>query len=295
MCQTMERACNAKDQQLRNLADHLHSAAAAHAHDAIACMDCPPPSHPSPCGHSPPPPRASFFASSSSSSPLSILPAPMSAALSQLHHSSCLRYDLSLGSPLCFVVKLMPSGVLVSASVRFCQQSGYREQQLVGTAMTPELRPGTCPLLIQKGDEKAGLPERVVQQYGRSRQHLSALLKGDVERVDQTWRCVMADGQQYEVPACWSEPQRTQRAVSPRLSPSLTVLYLAVLLCCSWMEPSSDEEGKVRRLITVWSLQDAVQVDAPPPPQSCSSECRAACEWTAQSQAQSEAASETLR
>ena len=33
------------------------------------------------------------------------------------------------------------------------------------------------------------------------------------------------------------------------------------------------------RVVTVWSMQDAVQVDAPPP-RSCGSELRAAAEWT---------------
>ena len=209
MCQTMERACNAKDQQLRNLADQLQSAATTHARDTIAsCMDCPPFFPSSQCGHSSPPaPSASF--SLSSSSPLSVLPAPLSATLLHLQHTCSLRDEFSLGSPLCVLVKLMPSSVLISASIRFCQQSGYHEQQLVGTTIGQTLQTGGCPLLIQKGDEKTGRPERVVQQYGRNGQNLLALLSGDVERVEQVWRCVIANGQQYEVPVCWSELWQT--------------------------------------------------------------------------------------
>ena len=158
MRQAMERASNAKDQQLRILADHLHSVAAAHAQSTLACIDCSPSSDSLHCEDSSTSASASPSTStSSSSSPLSALPAPLSATLSHLHRSSSLRADSTLGSSsLCVLVKLMPSSVLVSASARFCQQSGYREQDLVGTTMTQEVRPGTCPLLMQRGGGDRG-------------------------------------------------------------------------------------------------------------------------------------------
>ena len=251
MRQAMERASNAKDQQLRILADHLHSVAAAHAQSTLACIDCSPSSDSLHCEDSSTSASASPSTStSSSSSPLSALPAPLSATLSHLHRSSSLRADSTLGSSsLCVLVKLMPSSVLVSASARFCQQSGYREQDLVGTTMTQEVRPGTCPLLMQRGGGdrgeegwgRGGPQQRAVQQYGRSEKLLMALLSGEVERVEQRWRCVLANGQQYEVPAFWSASLCTQLTAHtpvpplpsspPPPLPSLTVLD-PMPMCC---------------------------------------------------------------
>ena len=276
--QQLQQLCTRQQQQLRSLAEQLHSVTAAQAQDALACENSPSPSSLPQCDHAA---SSASSSSSSSSSPLSAPPVPLLAALSSLHNSRSLRDCCSLGSPLCVLVKLMPSGVLVTASHRFCQQSGYREQELLGTTMTAVPKPGACPLLIQKADEKAGRPERVVPQYGRSGQQLLSLLSGEVERVEQTWRCVMADGRQYEVPACWSvrQPAHGRTASAPHPA------HCALSRCCarSWIQPDGEEDAEVLRLVTVWSLQDAVQVDAapPPPPQSSSSEAARAteCSW----------------
>ena len=68
-----------------------------------------------------------------------------------------------------------------------------------------------------------------------------ALLSGEVERVEQRWRCVLANGQQYEVPAFWSASLCTQLTAHtpvpplpsspPPPLPSLTVLD-PMPMCC---------------------------------------------------------------